>query len=392
LELFFWQLETGNYLECGMYFLRIMPEQAVVLEQCEIISPLGNLSETVADCMDGISAIRPGPCEGVPVAFAPFKDERFRSLTIAAETLKAAIDLSEIDPSRTLFVFCCAKGDMRPLEQHYAHELGDSFIPPLPGPQADHAKKIILPEAGRTMVISSACASGTIAVEAAKDLLLSGFFTHAVVFGFDGISRFVVSGFSSLGALSKLGARPFDAARDGLTLGEGACIAVFACRNPFQGDIIIKGAGSANDANHRTGPSRTGDGLFRAARAALDDAKMESNDIGAIKCHGTATSYNDAMEAHALASLFTSGIPPCSSIKGAIGHTSGAGSLLEMLTASQFLERHALPPTAGFQSLGVDENVPISNAQQTFEKNTVLCLAAGFGGINSAIVLEEWQS
>ena len=369
-----------------------MPEPSVVLEQCEIISPLGNLSETVADCMDGVSAIRPGPCFDVPAAFAPFKDERHRSLTCAAETLKAGVDLSELDPSRTAFVFCCAKGDMRPLEQYYANELGDRFVPPLPGPQADYAKKIILPQAARTIVISSACASGSMAVEVSRDLLLSGAFTHAVVFGFDGISRFVASGFWALGALSKSGARPFDVSRDGLTLGEGACIAVLACRSPFEGDIFIKGAGSSNDANHRTGPSRSGDGLLRAGKAALDDACLSSKEIGAVKCHGTATPYNDAMEAHALAGMFESGIPPCCSIKGALGHTSGAGSLLEILVASQFLERHVLPPTAGFQSLGVEEEIHVADHQQIFRQNALLCLAAGFGGINSAIVLEERQS
>ncbi len=369
-----------------------MPDQCVILEQYEIISPLGNLAETVADCMDGTSAIRPGPCFDVPAAFAPFRDERCRSLTYAAETLKAAVDLSELEPDRTLFVFCCAKGDMRPLEQYAANRPGDAFIPPLPGPQADHAKRIVFPRAGRTLAISGACASGSMAVETAKDHLASGDFSHAVVFGFDALSRFVVSGFASLAALSNTGARPFDADRDGLTLGEGACIAVFSRRTPFTGDIIVRGAGSSNDANHRTGPSRTGDGLLRAMKAALSDAGMRRGDIGAVKCHGTATPYNDAMEARALEGLFESEIPPCGSIKGAIGHTSGAGSLLEMLVASQFLERHAIAPTAGFQSLGVEENVPVSNNPQTFTKDAILCLAAGFGGINSAIVIEEMNA
>jgi 3-oxoacyl-[acyl-carrier-protein] synthase-1 len=302
------------------------------------------------------------------------------------------VDLSELEPANTLFIFCCAKGDMRPLELHYAHKLDDPFIPPLPGPQANHAKSIVFPQAGRTLVISSACASGAMAVEAAKDHLLSGDYSHAIVFGFDALSRFVVSGFASLAALSKTGARPFDADRDGLTLGEGACIAVFSRRKPFTGDIIVAGAGSSNDANHRTGPSRTGDGLLRAMKAALDDAKLSRRAIGAVKCHGTATPYNDAMEARALSGMFESEIPPCCSIKGALGHTSGAGSLLEMLVASQFLERHAVAPTAGFQSLGVAENVPISCNPQTFEQDAVLCLAAGFGGINSAIIIEEMQS
>jgi 3-oxoacyl-[acyl-carrier-protein] synthase-1 len=166
-------------------------------------------------------------------------------------------------------------------------------------------------------------------------------------------------------------------------------MALLTRRKPFTGDICIPGAGSSNDANHRTGPSRTGDGLFRAARSALIDAHITAPELGAVKCHGTATAYNDAMEAKALNILFDGNIPMCCSVKGAIGHTSGAGSLLEILLAAEFLKRHVLPPTAGFSSLGVEETVPVSPEPQAFDKNTLLCLSAGFGGVNAAVVLRE---
>jgi 3-oxoacyl-(acyl-carrier-protein) synthase len=365
-----------------------MAENSVVLEQCEIISPLGNLSETVADLIDGTSAIVPGPCFNVPVPCAPFQDERCRHLDFTASRLKRAIDFEELDVANTVFIFCCAKGDISSIEDRALHK-NRSFPLPLPGAQAQYVQNMILPGCPRTMVISNACASGAIAVETAKDLLLGGVFKHALVFGFDSISRFVVTGFFSLNALSPKGARPFDESRDGLTIGEGACIALLTKRTPFTGDICIAGAGSSNDANHRTGPSRTGDGLLRAARAALIDARATAPEIGAVKCHGTATAYNDAMEAKALDQLFNKSIPACCSVKGAIGHTSGAGSLLETIIAAEFLKRHALPPTAGFSSLGVEENVPVSSEPQTFEQNTMLCLSAGFGGINAAVVLRE---
>jgi 3-oxoacyl-[acyl-carrier-protein] synthase I len=210
-----------------------------------------------------------------------------------------------------------------------------------------------------------------------------------LVFGFDAISRFVATGFNSLAALSPSGARPFDAARDGLTIGEGAAIALLTYREPYRDDIIIAGAGSSNDANHRTGPSRTGDGLFRAARAALHDAALRPADIGGIKCHGTATKYNDAMEAKAIVGLFGEAVPPCFSVKGALGHTSGAGSLVEILIAAECLRRRLVPPTAGFSILGVDEQIPVSASPQRLNANTMLCLSAGFGGINAAVVLTE---
>ena len=365
-----------------------MPEQSIVLEQCEIISPLGSLSETVADLIDGTSAIVPGPCFDVPVSYAPFQDERCRHLDFAASLLQHAVDLKELNPASTVCIFCCAKGDIGALENH-CPDRNRFFLPPLPGAQALYVQNMLLPGCPRTITISNACASGAVAVETAKDLLESGAFTHAVVFGFDCISRFVATGFYSLNALSPTKARPFDVSRDGLTLGEGACIALLTRRTPYSGDVCIEGAGSSNDANHRTGPSRTGDGLLRAARAALTDAHIAPREIGAVKCHGTATAYNDAMEAKALDILCDKNIPVCCSVKGAIGHTSGAGSLLEIIVAAEFLKRHALPPTAGFSSLGVEEAVPVSSEPQAFEQNTLLCLSAGFGGINAAVVLRE---
>jgi 3-oxoacyl-[acyl-carrier-protein] synthase-1 len=240
--------------------------------------------------------------------------------------------------------------------------------------------------------VSNACASGAIGVEIAAELLVSGRFENAVLFGFDSVTRFVATGFHALSALSPLGARPFDARRDGLTLGEGAGIAVVTYREPFRDDIIVAGAGSGNDANHRTGPSRTGDGLLRAARAALHDADMPPTAIGAIKCHGTATNYNDAMEAKAIFSLFNENIPPCFSIKGAIGHTSGAGSLLEICVAAGCLRRRRVPPTFGYSVLGVDEPVPVSASAQQLSQSSILCLSAGFGGINAAVVIRSHES
>ena len=365
-----------------------MPDKSIILEQSEIISPLGNLSETVADLIDGTSAIVPGPFFGVPVSCAPFQDERCRHLDFAASILQQAIDFKELDPASTVFIFCCAKGDISALENRGPAKNQSHFLP-LPGSQAQYVQNMLIPGCPRTITISNACASGAIAVETAKELLEGGAFTHAVVFGFDAISRFVATGFSSLNALSIAGARPFDASRDGLTLGEGACMALLTKRTPYAGDVCIPGAGSSNDANHRTGPSRTGDGLLRAARAALTDARTIASEIGAVKCHGTATAYNDAMEAKALDILFDKNIPVCCSVKGAIGHTSGAGSLLEIILAAEFLKRHVLPPTAGFSSLGVEEAVPVSSEPQAFDRNTLLCLSAGFGGINAAVVLRE---
>lgn len=240
------------------------------------------------------------------------------------------------------------------------------------------------------MVISNACASGQVALETAKELLEDGSFKKILVVGFDALFNFTVSGFNSLGALSHSnGARPFDKDRDGLTMGECAGAAILSFRKPKNGDVVISGAGSSNDANHRTGPSRTGDGLFKAIKSALSDASIKSHEVMTIKCHGTSTNYNDAMEAKALYSTFGETCPLAASLKGALGHMSGGGSLVEVLIGASILNKRELPPTIGFETKGVDEPITLSNKCQKIIGNTLLCLVAGFGGLNSALILEQ---
>jgi 3-oxoacyl-[acyl-carrier-protein] synthase-1 len=363
-------------------------EPAVILQSGSILSALGTLGATVDRLHAGHCAVKPGPCFGIPVAHVPFEDTSLRDLDTAVVQLKAAADLSGIEPKRTAFIFSAAKGDIRALEDSVRGMTVSAGVMPLLDAQCAHAASRLVPGAATAFTISNACASGAIGVETAHELLTEGSAAHVVVFGIDTLSHFVVSGFHSLSALSPTGARPFDASRDGLTPGEGAALAVLSMRKPQIGDVVVRGCGSSNDANHRTGPSRTGEGLWRAATAALTNACMSPAQIGAVKCHGTATRYNDAMEAKALLTIFGSNMPPCASVKGALGHTSGGGSLLEILIAAECLRRGMLFPTIGYQTHGVDEAIPLSNKSQVFDKPTMLCLSAGFGGVNAAVVLE----
>lgn len=362
-------------------------KKSVVIEQSAGLTPFGSLDETVALLSAGKSALRPGPCFDVPTAFAPFANERYRDVRWAAQSLANTVSLPA--NSATVFINSSAKGDIHSLEDVVAGTIKKPDILPLLDAQAEAVLDTIHLAPCRRLCISNACASGAIALECAKELLESGRCESVVLFGIECLSRFVATGFHALSALSPTGARPFDAGRDGLSLGEAAAMAVLAYRQPHAGDICVAGAASTNDANHRTGPSRTGDGLFRAAQAALDDAGMSANEIGAVKCHGTATLYNDAMESKAIDRLFGKACPPCVSFKGAIGHTSGAGSLLEALLAAACLKQRRLPPTAGYERHGVDEKIAVSNVSQTISAPSILCLSAGFGGVNAAIVIQE---
>ena len=124
----------------------------------------------------------------------------------------------------------------------------------------------------------------------------------------------------------------------------------------------------------------------------MNDAGRLPDDIGTIKCHGTATPYNDAMEAKAINRLCSDHPPPCFSVKGAIGHTSGAGSLIEILLAEEFLRSKTIPPTANFTIPDADASIPVSGKTTTFSIPSILCLSAGFGGLNAALLLEERQA
>jgi 3-oxoacyl-[acyl-carrier-protein] synthase I len=363
--------------------------ESVVLESGKVYCALGSLEETADALLRGCCALQPGPAFDLPVAHAPFPDLKMRHLDTALDRLSVSMKsrLETLPPHETLFVYCCAKGDLRAFDP--SNERSDVPVSPLLDDQARYAARRLGLSPARTMVVSSACASGAVGLETAKELLETGTFNHAVLFGFDVQSRFVVSGFHSLNALSPEGARPFDKTRNGLTLGDGAALALLSFRKPQPGECFIAGAASSNDANHRTGPSRTGDGLYRAAAAALADAGIGPSEISAVKCHGTATAYNDAMEAKAIYRLFSSDTIPCFSLKGAIGHTSGAGSLIEVLLSDAFLKRRAAPPTAGYQEHGIDEPLHITRSATKLQGDCILCLSAGFGGLNAAIVLRE---
>ncbi len=363
-----------------------MPNR-VVLDRTAILSPFGDINHTVNRLLEGKSAIVPGPVFGLPVACASFADTSFRHLEKASSFLGTKVGLDSVDDSETVFLYAAAKGDIRSLE-HPETEHEPALLPTL-DEQARCIEKIWGKSFARVISVSGACASGALAVEVACELLYDGCARNAVIFGFDVISEFVVSGFHALNALSPEGARPFDFSRDGLTPGEGAAVVVLSLREPRDGEIVIGGAASTNDANHRTGPSRSGEGLFRAASAACTESGVEHGMIGAVKCHGTGTLYNDAMEAKALHSIFPEGLPPCSSVKGALGHTSGGGSLLELLLGAEFLLQRRLPPTARFCSPGTEEPLPLSTKSVPIERPSLLCLSAGFGGINAAVVLEQ---
>ena len=231
-------------------------------------------------------------------------------------------------------------------------------------------------------VVSNACISGLSAlVVARRTLLRRKDIEHIVVVGAEVQSRFIVTGFQSLKALSDEPCRPFDADRKGLNLGEAAAAVVLG-RDTSGSGWRITGGAIRNDANHISGPSRTGEGSYNALKALmpLDSAPAF------ISVHGTATAYNDEMESIALDRAGLSDVP-VSALKGTFGHTMGAAGLLESILSMKAAEEGIILPTAGFSTPGTSRPVNVSAAPRRFDPSSSISfikLLSGFGGVNAA--------
>ena len=231
----------------------------------------------------------------------------------------------------------------------------------------------------RGVLVSAACASGQCAAGLALRRLAAGACRHALVVGGDIASEFCTAGFASLGALSPTLCRPYDADRDGLTLGEGAGALLLSCEGDGLGRIVA--AGENCDAGHITAPDLTGAQLRR-----LVEKVIRGREIGGIVGHGTGTRYNDQAEVAALAGAFGDKMPPLVSIKGNYGHTLGATGVLQLVLGLEFLRRGELPPQA--RLLRAMDRATVSTAAGKLASRSLLSVNVGFGGLNSAVVLE----
>lgn len=243
----------------------------------------------------------------------------------------------------------------------------------------------------KSLVVSNACISGVMALIVGKRLIQQGDYEHVLVVGADVLSRFIISGFQSLQALSPEPCRPFDAARKGINLGECAAAILLSSAPDALGlkpRIQILGAGLSNDANHISGPSRTGEELSFAVRQAMEESGVSKDEIDFISAHGTATLYNDEMEAKAFSMLQMEDIP-LHSLKGYFGHTLGAAGVTEVAMDAESLLMNELIASKGFEKIGVSQRVNVIKEPTKRDLNTCLKTASGFGGCNAAIILRN---
>jgi 3-oxoacyl-[acyl-carrier-protein] synthase-1 len=238
------------------------------------------------------------------------------------------------------------------------------------------------------VVISNACISGILGIVTAMRMIRSGQYETVIVSGADVISRFVLSGFQSFNAISAQPCRPFDLGRDGITLGEGASTIILSSNPKYRSLIKVVGGASSNDANHISAPSQTGQELGRAIGASIHEAGLTANQIQMISAHGTATVYNDEMEAKAVTLAGLNHVP-LNSLKGYYGHTLGAAGLIESVIAIQSMTEGLVLPTKGFAKMGVSMPINVCNTLLNVPLTNVLKTASGFGGCNAAVVFSK---
>jgi 3-oxoacyl-[acyl-carrier-protein] synthase-1 len=241
---------------------------------------------------------------------------------------------------------------------------------------------------GPAVVVSCACASSAKVFAAARRMIDAGLIDAALVGGVDSLCLTTLYGFHSLQLCAIGPCRPFDVARDGISIGEAAAFALLErpSSRTASDDVLLLGVGESNDAYHMSAPHPEGRGARLAMEAALLDAGLEPDAIGYINLHGTGTPSNDRSESQAVTSVFGPSTP-CSSTKGATGHALGAAGGLEAVISALALQ-HSLMP-GGVNTEHVDETLTAHYIRhnRSAALTRVLTNSFGFGGTNCSVIL-----
>lgn len=316
-----------------------------------------------------------------------FTDESFSRLEkMFLLCLKPLVEKHEIS-NKTALILSTTKGNISLLKNKT--EIPESvYLSGLAQKIADFFGFI-----SRPIIVSNACVSGVMAISVAKNMIAAGMYNDAFVIAGDEISEFVVSGFNSFQAIAKDPCKPYDLHRSGVNLGEATAAVYITSDETINSNLKnirfkVVGDSAINDANHISGPSRTGDGLYESVKNAMREANVTSEQIDFISAHGTATLYNDEMEAIAFNRMHLQHIP-LNSLKGFYGHCLGASGLLESIISMESALLKTLLPSKNFVESGISQDLNIIKENQSADIKYILKTASGFGGCNAAIVLEK---
>jgi len=241
---------------------------------------------------------------------------------------------------------------------------------------------------GPAFVVSSACSSTAKVFGSAARMIAAGACDAAVVGGVDSLCLTTLYGFRSLELTARGPCRPFDAERDGLSIGEGAGFALLERVNAATpaGVAWLLGIGESCDAFHMSAPHPEGLGAKSAMQGALKCAGLSPADIDYINLHGTATRSNDAAEDRSVWELFGDATP-CSSTKGATGHLLGAAGVTEIIISILAIEHGLLPGSAHTRRIDPAMRCQYQVEPRKAHVERVLSNSFGFGGSNCSVVL-----
>jgi 3-oxoacyl-[acyl-carrier-protein] synthase-1 len=239
---------------------------------------------------------------------------------------------------------------------------------------------------GPAAAISTACSSSAKAFASAARYIEAGVIDAAVVGGVDTLCLTTLYGFNSLQLLSREPCRPYDAQRDGISIGEAAALALLeradATREPL---AWLAGVGESCDAYHMSAPHPEGTGARLAMQAALDSAGVAPGDVDYVNLHGTGTPSNDASEDRAIASVFGRAVP-CSSTKGMTGHALGAAGAIEAIVCAVALQDGIVPGSPGTRTLDPSLTARYEVAPRRQRLRRTLSNSFGFGGTNCSLL------
>ncbi len=359
-----------------------------------MVTPLGEGSGSNYEALcQGLSELKPRPgAFGLPETFVgsllprdcwneKFKDMPGRDVLTLFEALciyciKEAAGNADLSDPDTIFILSSTKGNVDLLEAN----------PDDPHAYLDWSARKIAGHFGNgntPVTVSNACVSGVCAQLMAARMIRSGQYRRAVVVGGDLLSRFIVSGFQSFKALSPEVCKPFDANRTGLNLGEAfGSIILEATNHVGESDWVYVASSNHNDANHISGPSRTGEGSYRVLRDLLKH--VDATELAFVNLHGTATNYNDEMESIAVDRAGLAQVP-VNGLKGYFGHTLGAAGVIETIMSMQAVDHGTILPTRGFSGQGTSRRLNVTGAPRATDKKAFIKLLSGFGGSNAGI-------
>ena len=258
---------------------------------------------------------------------------------------------------------------------------------------------------GASFNISTACASSAYAMAVAKQFIESGLYDMVITGGISNIvSHETITGFNQLLAMSanpdpETACRPFTKNRDGFIMGEGSGAVILeseesALKRNAHIYCEFSGASMYDEAYNLTAPLTDGQGMVESMKLAIENAGIAPEKINYINAHGTSTGLNDAYETAAIKEVFGSnaGNIPVSSIKAAIGHTLGAGGVLEAIACIKAIESGIIPPTIHY-----DEPAPecdldyVPNTARKHNVDAALSNSFGFGGHNATLIFSKYR-